>query len=33
VLAKVEEAGADELHLIPTGSDVEQVHEVAALLG
>ena len=32
VLGKFEAAGADELHLIPTGSDVAQVHQVAELL-
>lgn len=33
VLAGLEELGADEVHLIPTGSDVRQVERVAALLG
>jgi alkanesulfonate monooxygenase SsuD/methylene tetrahydromethanopterin reductase-like flavin-dependent oxidoreductase (luciferase family) len=32
VLRRFEDAGADEVHLIPTGSDVRQVHEVAELL-
>ena len=33
VLRRFEDAGADEVHLIPTGSDVAQVHRVAELLG
>ncbi|MCW2543323.1 MAG: fgd 7 [Frankiales bacterium] len=33
VLRRFEDAGADEVHLIPTGGDVRQVHEVAELLG
>jgi alkanesulfonate monooxygenase SsuD/methylene tetrahydromethanopterin reductase-like flavin-dependent oxidoreductase (luciferase family) len=32
VLRRFEDAGADEVHLIPTGSDVRQVHDVADLL-
>lgn len=32
VLRRFEDAGADEVHLIPTGSDVRQVERVAALL-
>jgi alkanesulfonate monooxygenase SsuD/methylene tetrahydromethanopterin reductase-like flavin-dependent oxidoreductase (luciferase family) len=32
VLRRFEDAGADEVHLIPTGSDVSQVHRVADLL-
>ncbi|GAB2888266.1 LLM class flavin-dependent oxidoreductase [Myroides odoratimimus subsp. xuanwuensis] len=33
VLKQLEALGADEVQLIPTGSDVEQVRRVAALLG
>jgi alkanesulfonate monooxygenase SsuD/methylene tetrahydromethanopterin reductase-like flavin-dependent oxidoreductase (luciferase family) len=32
LLKRLEDLGADELHLIPTGSDVRQVERVAALL-
>jgi alkanesulfonate monooxygenase SsuD/methylene tetrahydromethanopterin reductase-like flavin-dependent oxidoreductase (luciferase family) len=31
-LKRFEDTGADEVHLIPTGSDVSQVHRVAELL-
>jgi len=31
-LERFEDTGADELHLIPTGSDISQVHRVAELL-
>ncbi|CAB4740677.1 unannotated protein [freshwater metagenome] len=33
VLLRMADAGADEVQLIPTGSDVRQVEEVAALVG
>jgi hypothetical protein len=33
LLARIEDLGTDEVHLIPTGSDVRQVERVAALLG
>ena len=33
LLRRLEDLGTDELHLIPTGKDVDQVHRVAALLG
>ena len=33
VLARFEDLGTDEVHLIPTGSDVAQVERVAELLG
>lgn len=33
LLRRLEELGTDEVHLIPTGSDVAQVDAVAALLG
>lgn len=33
VLRRFEDVGADEVHLIPTGSDVAQVHRVADLIG
>jgi alkanesulfonate monooxygenase SsuD/methylene tetrahydromethanopterin reductase-like flavin-dependent oxidoreductase (luciferase family) len=33
LLTRLEAVGVDELHLIPTGADVAQVHRVAALLG
>lgn len=33
VLLRFADAGADEVHLIPTSSDVRQAHEVADLLG
>ncbi len=29
LLRRFEDAGADEVHLIPTGSDVTQVHRIA----
>jgi alkanesulfonate monooxygenase SsuD/methylene tetrahydromethanopterin reductase-like flavin-dependent oxidoreductase (luciferase family) len=32
VLKRFEDAGADEVHLIPTGSDVHQVHQLADLV-
>ena len=32
VLKRFEDAGADEVHLIPTGADVTQVERVASLL-
>jgi hypothetical protein len=32
VLRRVEDLGADEVQLIPTGSDVAQVHRLAGLL-
>lgn len=33
VLARIADLGADEVQLIPTGSDVAQVHRVAEILG
>ena len=33
VLRAFEDVGADEVHLIPTGSDVDQVHRVAEVAG
>jgi alkanesulfonate monooxygenase SsuD/methylene tetrahydromethanopterin reductase-like flavin-dependent oxidoreductase (luciferase family) len=33
LLSRFEAAGADEVHLIPTGSDVAQVHRVAEIVG
>ncbi|WP_309648851.1 LLM class flavin-dependent oxidoreductase [Nocardioides sp.] len=33
VLRRFQDAGADEVHLIPTGSDVAQVERVASLIG
>lgn len=33
LLKRIEDLGADEVQLIPTGSDVAQVHRVAELLG
>lgn len=33
LLKRIEDLGADEVQLIPTGSDVDQVHRVAELLG
>ena len=33
LLKRLEDLGTDEVHLIPTGSDVRQVEQVAALLG
>ncbi|WP_232676566.1 LLM class flavin-dependent oxidoreductase [Nocardioides sp. R-C-SC26] len=33
VLQRFEDIGADEVQLIPTGSDVEQVHRVAEVIG
>lgn len=33
LFTRLEALGTDELHLIPTGSDVSQVERVAALLG
>ena len=32
LLGRFEHAGADEVHLIPTGSDVAQVHRIAELV-
>ncbi len=33
LLKRIEDLGADEVQLIPTGSDLTQVHRVAELLG
>jgi len=33
VLDRLADLGADEVHLIPTGSDVAQVEQVAGLVG
>ncbi len=33
LLRRFEDVGADEVHLIPTGSDVAQVHRIADLVG
>jgi hypothetical protein len=33
LLRRLQDVGADEVHLIPVGSDVAQVERVAALVG
>jgi hypothetical protein len=33
LLKRIEDLGADEVQLIPTGSDVDQVRRVAELVG